>query len=508
MNERPARTVRAALTLGSSLLLTVARAATTFIVTPWLLTYLGAARFGAFTMLQNLFTYLSLADLRPSGTLKFLLANLHHDPDQERKRALTATALSASIVSLPLFLMLAAITLVFLVDIVPVSADLAGEVASAFLILALGYFLERLLSIPSGILAAQNEGYRSTWWQVGMLVGQLFGVWLVIEHDVGLVGVAAVSTLFLVLRNAHAIAIVIREIPWVTTLTLSTAGMRSFFAISGWFTLGGISFFLLSSAEILLAGILFSPETAAAAAITVTLPRLLLQLFTAVTSAPNVGLVHLVGEREGNRIGEVREEVLVLGSLLSMLGGGAVLLTNQQVISWWVGGDFFLGMGITLCSILIASSVALSRIDGVILDCCGGVRCKAMLQTGAATVTLILVSSFGDTPPALFFIIATVNWLLALGVTYQAQRYLTRHVPHPLSQAETISAFGCRLVVHGGTVTVVLTATSLASSTSSALAMLLLIVGTAFYLRYGICPKTRTTLFQRVHILRRYRLRS
>ena len=383
-------TRKASLTFFSQLILTAARSVSALILTPVLLRTVGAESFGLWSMLQQLVSYVSIADLRPSGALKYLLGNkqAQHHTDEERNRIISV-AIRYSIVSIPVFVGLGLLVLSQLDRIIPGEGVRAEEAALVFAVLFCGFLIDRIVSIPNGILTAQNFAYagtvNATIWVLLGVVGSIF----VLNAGFGLVGIATVTTLAMVGRGVSQLAICVRTLPWISLTRPRREDYRVFASISGWLSLSSIAQFGLASIDVLVVGALLGAKTAGIYAATALVPKAVFQVIGSSVSSGNAGLLALLSSRDLPRVAVTRNELVALGLLAIGAVAPIVVVGNGALVSAWLGADH-VAWGATTTMILCLLSVqALARVDSVLLDGFSEIKQKALWQAGSAIVGVL-----------------------------------------------------------------------------------------------------------------------
>ncbi len=388
----PSLTKSAGLTFASQILLTVTRAATSFILTPVMLARVGAELFGAWGMLQQLVSYLALGDLRPAGTLKYLLANRQSSTsDTAEKQRLIATAVSYSVCSLPIFVLLGFFATHYLADLVSVGPEHFSEVRTTFIVLLVGFFIDRVLSIPSNILAAHNMGYAGTINSLLWVLSGLIGSVIVLEQGLGLVALALVTVSAWAGRSVAQFVICIRALPWVALAKPLPGDHVAFVRISGWLSLSAISGFFLGFADILIIGFLLGPRIAAVYGIASLTSRAVFQLVSSLLGSGNAGMLKLLSNRDYVRVSNARNELHAGALLLLCLVGPVIIALNDALIGAWLGAEHRAGVITALGCVTLIALQLWARVDSVLLDGFGAIRLKALSQTGCA-ILLALVA--------------------------------------------------------------------------------------------------------------------
>ena len=86
------------------------------ILTPIIVTILGSHYYGIYTLITRLQSYMALADLRPSGVLRYKLASLQNSKNINEKNEYLSTAIIVSILSIPFIILIGYLISVFFIN--------------------------------------------------------------------------------------------------------------------------------------------------------------------------------------------------------------------------------------------------------------------------------------------------------------------------------------------------------------------------------------------------------
>ncbi len=358
---------RTILTFISNLLSQAAKFILSFVLGPVIIKGLGKELYGVWGMIGQLVGYFSLTDLRPAGTMKFLLSLKQHSKDIEEKKRLIGATLFLWMASLPFMALIGFFVVRFFPNFIKTNSDI-DSIQIVLVILIVGVVLDRLLSIPSNVLRAQNLEYKGMGINAVtvLLVGFLnaFVVW----QGWGLIGLSLSTLVGIVISNTVRVWVALRAIPWIGILLPRREEVKSFLRTSVWLTFSAISNLLLTSTDVLLIGIFLEPTASSTYLTTSLVLRSLTDPLSTFFSSANAGIAGLCGQGEWERVEKLRREMYTIAiGLMTILGAGIVSL-NRTFLALWVGPDFFGGPLLNMLLILEFLLIVLVRIDTPIVS--------------------------------------------------------------------------------------------------------------------------------------------
>lgn len=431
---------RTILTFVSNLLGQGAKFILSFVLGPVIIKGLGKELYGVWGMLGQLVGYFSLTDLRPAGTMKFLLSLKQHSNDIEEKKRLIGTTLFLWAASLPFMALIGFLVVRFFPNFIKTDSNL-DSIRIVLTILIVGVVLDRLLSIPSNVLRAQNLEYKGmgisavTVLVIGVL--NAFVVWM----GWGLIGLAVSTLLGIVISSTVRMWVALRAISWIGVLWPQREEVKSFLKTSVWLTFSAISNLLLTSTDVLLIGIFLGPTASSVYLTTSLVLRSLTDPLSTFFNSANAGIAGLCGQGEWERVEKIRREMYVIAiGIMTFLGVGIVSL-NRTFLALWVGPDFFGGPLLNMLLIVEFLLIVLVRIDTPIVSAALLIKEQAMVIFLGGVVSVMLgiftMPKLGVSGMALGIIagqgiLFTFNWgLLLRRLTILTSDYV-RDIGRPL----------------------------------------------------------------------------
>lgn len=365
-------TKRAVRTMGNSFLVNIIQVVVGFLVTPIIITGLGAELYGAWQMILQAMQYLARGDLRPMGTLRIFLSVEQHNKNFYDKQRLIGAAVVISLCMMPIILAIGCFLVYFSPSYIHVSPQFQESVKIAMVISIICISIEKFLSVPTSVLAGMNLEYKAMGLNAfTLLVGALLSLGA-IKFGYGLPGLAA-STLFGVfITGGTRYWVVKRFIPWFKVARPKIAELKQFTKKSGWFFGSSMADALVNVSDLLIIGAILGPATAAIYATTGAVLRLSSAPILKILNSVSAGVGGLCGRKEWEKVLRVRSEMqLIIIFILTIIGSG-VLILNKTFLSLWIGPGFYGGnmlncllVVIFICQIIISPNEMI--IDNLLL---------------------------------------------------------------------------------------------------------------------------------------------
>ena len=382
-------TRRAGLTAVASLVDYAAQTATTLVVTPIVVGSLGSSLYGVWEMLRQGVGYMSAADGRPMDALRLVVASQQANPDEARLRRHVGAALRVWLVFLPLVLIAGGVLVRLAPAMTKVSPAMHAPVRLACALLVLGFIAAALSAIPEAVLRGMNLGYKRMGWQAGLSVigGTLTAgaAWV----GLGVVGLGAAQLALALLTGLCFLVLTRRFVPAFGVARPERSETGSLLRMSAWLTGGLVLTNLLLASDVLILGMVVSPAVVATYVLTGAATRMAVTLFNFTVGATTPGIGGLIGERQFDRVAQIRRELVTLTWLFATVGGGIVLLWNRSFVSLWVGESHYAGALANALVVCVMVQTAFIRGDAFVIDAALRPRPRVIVTAIAAGVTLV-----------------------------------------------------------------------------------------------------------------------
>ena len=425
-------TRRAGLTAVASLVDYGAQTLTTLLVTPIIVTGLGSALYGVWEMLRQGVGYMSAADGRPMDALRLVVANQQANPDGARLQRHVGAALRVWLVFLPLVLAAGAALVWFAPAMTKVRPEMHGAVRLACALLVLTFIGGALSAIPEAVLRGMNLGYKRMGWQAALSVtGGLLAAGAV-YLGFGVVGLGAAQLALALLTGLCFLLLTRRFVPAFGVARPARDEVGALLRMSAWLTGGLVLSNLLLASDVLILGMTVSSTVVATYVLTAAATRMAVTLFNFTVGATTPGIGGLIGQREYDRVAQLRGELVTLTWLFATVGGALILLWNRSFVSLWVGETHYAGMPANLLIVCVMVQTAFIRGDAFIIDAALRPRPRVIVTAIAAAVTLaatlLLTPRFGIVGLCLGILLGrlpqTIAYPLLVSQCLQRERWL------------------------------------------------------------------------------------
>ncbi len=344
------------------------RAAVELIVSPLLVSGLGAQVFGAWRVLWQWSAYVWGASGRSAQALQSAIANRQWTATDDDKRRLVGSAVVVWLIFLPLLLVAGAIGVWLGPSFLDVPPSYYTEVRIAAAVLVVDSMAVTLLTLPRSALQGENLGYARM--GISTLLIAIGGVFLVlaVKLGYGLVGVATATLMTSLLTGWVFWRITRHRLRWYGVSRPSRKLVRWFLGLSAWFL--GWKFVLeaMIASDILILAGFASLSLVAAYALTKFVAESLSQGLSLLVQATIPGIGGYLGAGRLRRASSLRGEVMALLWLVGTAAGATVVAWNGSFVGLWVGDDLFAGDTETLLIVVLALQLAMIKADTFIID--------------------------------------------------------------------------------------------------------------------------------------------
>lgn len=371
-----------------------ARLVVGLVITPVLVSGLGNFLFGVWQILGRLAGYLTVAGGRANQALKNAIANRQASDDYEEKRRLVASSLAVWALFVPFLSVLGGVIVWYIPTWVDAPRELLFDVRFATAIVIANLILTNLALLPQSVLQGENLMYKRMGLSTALIVIGGFLVFLAIELDGGIPGVAIAYAGRTVLTGALFVPIVKANVPWFGLARVTMKQVMSFLRLSSLFMAWRFVTQAMVASDVLILGIAISPEAVADYSLTYFAPQAMVGLVALVITGITPGLGGIIGSGDTAKAARVRSEMMTGTWLIATSIGGTILLWNEAFVGLWVGPEHYAGDVATLLIILVVSQQLLFRNDANIIDLTLRLGTKVALGLVSAILSVGLAIAF------------------------------------------------------------------------------------------------------------------
>lgn len=366
-----------------------------FLLSPYLVAFLGNYSFGVWKSIQKILTFATVADGRATQALKWVIANDEDKDDYSIKQQAIGSSLKVWMYFLPFMLLIISLLIWNLPNLINnLDSSMYESVYLVGLILGANMLINPLLAIPDAILVGTNNGYKSTSIQI---IGVVFSNCLMLLTaylGYGIVGLASVVLLITAMNAVLIFFVCKKNIPWLGIQKPSKEQIKEFFGFSFWVFLWSFVQKLILSTEILLIGFLVNPETVSNYVFTTYILQLAISISLISGSAITPGLGKVIGAKDFDKARGITKGLRDIIMFIAAFFGGIILLLNKNFVSLWMGETYFMGEYSNLLIVLIMVHLVMFRIEGQVQDLSLKIKNK-VIYGGLFAVLCFVLGSIG-----------------------------------------------------------------------------------------------------------------
>ncbi|MCI0693045.1 hypothetical protein L0337_13695 [candidate division KSB1 bacterium] len=386
-------TIKASLNAFASALDYGARLVVGFLINPLLVNGLGSYGYGAWQVLGRLISYIGPASGRPTQALKWTIANQQASTNYEEKRRHVGSAVTVWFLFLPVLILLGGLLGWLAPSWLKAPVELSWAIRMAAGLLIADLILAILVELPRSVLEGENLGYK----RMGLSAILVFAgggfMALALYLKTGLVGVAAATLAATLLAGLLFLQVTRTCVPWFGIAKPSSANVRRFLGLSGWFLAWNMVMKLMRASDVVVLGTLSSVESVTTYSLTKYAPETIINMIAIMVFGITPGLGKIIGSGNLQKAVQVRNEIMAMTWLIMTVVGSTILLWNQSFLSLWVGAEYDAGSTSTLLIILMAAQFVLIRNDANIIDLTLDLRRKVLIGLLSTALALVIAGT-------------------------------------------------------------------------------------------------------------------
>ena len=370
-----------------------ARLVVGFITNPLLVSGLGDYSYGVWQILGRLIGYISPASGRPTQVLKWTVANQQSSTDYDQKRRQVGSAIAVWLLFLPLMTLLGSLLAWFAPIWLKAPTNYYLSIRCAAALLVVNLVMVSLVHIPQAVLLGENLGYK----RMGLSALLVFiggGLTiLALYFNTSIVGVAAATLTTTLLTGALFWQVTHAYVPWFGVAKPLYQAIRQFLGLSSWFLVWNLIVKLMRASDVVILGILDSPELVTVYSITKYAPETVISLVIIVVVGICPGLGGIIGSGNLRKASQVRNEIMLFTWLLATILGSTILLWNQSFLGLWVGSEYSVGSWATLMIVVMVTQFVFIQNDASIIDLTLNLRNKVLIGFLSANLSIAIAAA-------------------------------------------------------------------------------------------------------------------
>lgn len=385
-------TQKAYLNVAAAMLSFIVTGGASLLINPFLVNGLGSTYYGILQIIQQMTTFMTAADGRPTQALKWFVANQQGMTDHTAKKQAIGSALAIWLVFSPVVLIVGGILVWLSPSITKVSPELYLMVRLATTFYVIDILISGIAMLPDAVMKGMNLGYKRMMLAPFFIILSALLTVGAILLGLSVPGVAAAALAADLLMGVVWWGIIRSMLPWFRVARPNPAGLRQFIAVSGWFFVWTLINKVLLNGDIVVLGMVASPEAVTIYSLTGYVARMVVDLSALALGAITPGLGHFISKQQNVEAGVVRHEMLIINWLLCVSIGVSILIWNRSFIGLWVGKVYFAGALANLMIVLTVFQLTFVRNDAFIIDLTLNLRNKVLLGGLSAILSLALAA--------------------------------------------------------------------------------------------------------------------
>jgi O-antigen/teichoic acid export membrane protein len=369
-----------------------ARALVELVVSPLVVSGLGAATYGAWRVLWQWSSYVWGASGRSAQALQYAISHRQWTATDAEKRQLVGAAAFVWLLFLPLLLVAGVLGVWLVPHLMEVPASQVTPLRVAAAILTVDAAAITLLTLPRSALVGENLGYARMGVSTALVVvGGLLMIGSV-RLGMGLPGLALATLANTLLTGVVFWSITRRRLAWFGMARPSRTLTRWFVGLSAWFLGWKLVLELMIASDVLVLALFVPLATVAAFALTKWVCDAMAQVLSMVVQATIPGIGGYLGSGARDKAAALRGEVMALVWVLGTGISVTIMLWNHAFVRLWVGDHLYAGDTVTLLLVVLAFQLALIRTDTFVIDVALKPRIKVVAGVVAAVVSIGLAA--------------------------------------------------------------------------------------------------------------------
>lgn len=329
----------------------VINVASQFVLTPIILGFLGTTLYGIYTIVNKANNFLSIVDIRPTAILRLKLAHDQLSDNISEKRKFIGASYVISVLFTPVFVIGGLVLAYFFPNLFHIEKEFIVETRSAIILLSIFLAVNGFWGIPEAILRGNNLEYKGFFIEPIRLL--LVAGFTILFLYLGWGILSVIYAMFLGALFAYLSRCILRRIflGEYTVCKPTFIHVKYFFNKGGWYLMSSFLMQIINNFDVILIGILMTPEAVTLFAITKAIVfRIVESVETLITSTTS-SVGEIVGSGNKDRMNVARANIFSLVIPLALFVTSYFYLFNEAFISFWTGSSVYAGnvVNILIC---------------------------------------------------------------------------------------------------------------------------------------------------------------
>lgn len=367
-----------------------------FVLTPIILNGLGRQLFGIYSIINKAEGYLSFVDLRPTAVLRYKLAIIQGKEDRIEKRKYVGASISLSFLTLPIILFFGFFLSYYFPTIFNINEEYRTISQVAIMIIASFLAIKGFFSIPEAILRGNNLEYKGIY--IEPLRYLIYGVLVILflKLKFSLLGIVAAIILAYIVSFILKLIVQIKYCPEYSPLKPEKRHLKGFLNNGLWYLISSVGTQLHNSFDIVLIGILGTPEEVTIYALTKSILFRVSESIITVLSSITAGVGDLISRNETEKIINLRATVLKFSLIFALSLIGYFLCFNESFVALWVQRSNFAGNNVNTLLCIAILFMILAMAEEIFINSLLNFKKKSMIVLQAALIAISFSFLFYD----------------------------------------------------------------------------------------------------------------
>jgi O-antigen/teichoic acid export membrane protein len=369
---------RAALGAATGILDQGARVIVALIVTPILVSALGAAGFGIWQILFRLHSQLAPLDGRSPEVLKWEVSN-SQDADHRILQSHVGAAIFSMLIYLPLLVTAYLLTYLLMPHYIEVQGTELRLARYAAIILGLTTIFLTLSQLFEAVVRGMNLAYKLFGIKIGLVICAGVMTAAVAQLGYGLAWIALSQLVVAIIGLPLFYMAAKKNVEWLGFRRPSGKELLSFVNRCKWFmTWEAISLWMLAG-EIVVLGAFVKSEVVSVYVLTLFASQMATVAVITGILAILPGLGGLIGTGSFHKATLVHQESTNYRRLICISICCVVLTFNNAFVTLWVGSEFYAGNVVNLLTVIVTLQLVSIRHEATVLNIALDIKAKVVL---------------------------------------------------------------------------------------------------------------------------------
>ncbi len=319
-------------------------------LTPFSLRYLDREQYAVFTLSSDIISWLTLLDLGISAGLNVQVAQQTGKPDQEKINILASTTFYSQLLLVGIILLLGIGIASVFPAFISVRPDLRSPSLFTILLMVLGLGISLGTRTFSVLLVAHQQVYMDNLIRLGLILIRTTITVLLLIKGFGIISTALANLSATIITCLLAVWRAYRLLPGLQIRRSLFSGdvFKKTLGLGIWFSLGGLAGLVILNLDRLVTAKIISLAVVTTLSLTGRLYSLSNSFLDQITNTARPMLGQLFGQGRREEVFKLYRRLFTISTGGAVIVGSALWCANRTFIEWWVGGEYYGGIGLDI----------------------------------------------------------------------------------------------------------------------------------------------------------------